>query len=140
MDKKYKSIRGVISPSTYVDLRIQGKSLAEIANLLDIPKSSLFSLVRKFKATDFGDYYPISPEDIRHDLSTDKDFSWIAYKHNVSPLGLRNYMTDYDIEDRLTEENFRAYAKTAATKTAISSYFGISTRTVTRLYNKYNLE
>lgn len=140
MTKKYKSILGIISPQRLVDLRLQGMSLQEIATRLDIQKSSLTNVYIKFRTNDFDNYVPIDCDMLRKELDSNMTFSEIAHKHQLSPRGLRNYMLDYGIEDRLTESRLREVAATAPTKAAIAEFFGVEVHTIFSKLKKYGIK
>ena len=140
MTRKYKSILGIISPQRLVDLRLQGMSLQEIATRLDIQKSSLTNVYLKFRTNNFDNYFPIDCDVLRQELDSNMTFSEIAHIHQLSPRGLRNYMLDYGIEDRLTEPRLREVAATAPTKVAIAEFFGVEVHTIFNKLKKYNIK
>lgn len=140
MNKKYKSILGIISPQRLVDLRLQGMSLQEIATRLDIQKSSLTNVYLKFRDNNFDNYVPIDCDMLRKELESDMIFSEIAHKHQLSPRGLRNYMLDYGIPDRLTESRLREVAATARSKAAIAEFFGVEVHTIFNKLKKYGIK
>lgn len=137
MANKYTARSGAIGIQKYIDLRLQGLSLSEIADQFGMPKSSLNNLVRKFRLCSYEGYEPIDIKTIKEDLNTNLSFSRIAYKHDLSVKGLRNYISDYDIGNRLTEENLRKYAATVHTRVEIADYFGVGVRTINTLLRKY---
>lgn len=140
MASTYNSLDGLISPKALINMRLQGMSLAKIAKSLDIGKSSLSFLLNKYKAQNFDGYVPIDIEELKNELNSNMTFAQIAYKHELSPLGLKNYMTDYDIESRLTEKRLREVAATARSKAAIAEYFGVDAHTIYTAMKKYNID
>ena len=127
--RKYNNLgvmtEDLISPQCLIDLRLQGLSFAMIAKRFGITKSAVYHLFQKYKADNFNGYCPIDLNEVRKALNTEQPFSRIAFQFNLDSNGLRNLMTDYDIDDRVTIENVQSVLNTAPSIIRAADHFGI---------------
>lgn len=139
-NKRGSIVEELISPKTFIDLRMQGLSFAMIAERIGITKYSLYNLYKKYKSNRYDGYLPIDPDAIRRELQEDIPFYKIAYMHNLEAPGLRNFMDDYDIEDRLTPERVKAVFSAAPTRTYAYEYFGLNRITLEKYIKEHDID
>lgn len=129
----------LISPKMLIDLRLQGLSFSTIADRLHITKSSVYHVYKKYKSAHYDGYCPVSLDAVRQGLNSDAPFTKIAYQLDLSVEGLRNLITDYDIEDRLTVEKARAVMDNAPSFIYIADYFGVHRNTLLKFMKENDL-
>lgn len=139
-NKRGRIVEELISPKTLIDLRLQGLSFAMIAERIGISRYSLYNLYKKYKSAKYNGYLPIDPDCIRKELKEDIPFYKIAFMHDLEAAGLRNFMEDYEIEDRLTPERVKSVFEASPTRTYAYEYFGLNRLTLEKYIKDHNID